>query len=340
MKVNIIILLLILSSKAVGEYLFESGDDIKNIDVRYNGNSTLVLSHNFDLLCKGRKVPSDIYENYCKYEIEDAILVTLNYSGSYSPVIIDMYDADGASPIITNILTLDLDSDGSNELYIQVYNRHRHAEPGASADIEELFAYGSVIERQEGTGTDFKRLYYLEEEYETLLNNKESYLESSLNGEVLKRNLLDIKKKNFTSNYLNKRGEIWYKKKNNYAKSSVYWYQKKYSFGYNVAISYFEAAVKKNPKYVPVLSNLGIVYQKVGLYEEAISAAEKAIQLTDDPNIKASSHYNIAKAYEENRNWLPALENYKKAKSYRKHSAYEKGINRVMGIMKKNENKN
>ncbi len=173
MKTYILIFLLILlSSEALSEYLFESNDVKKNVVIEYNGNSTLTLSHDFDPYCKGRAVPPAIYETNCTYSIEDAILVTLNNPDFHSSIVIDMFEENGSSPIITSITALDLDLDGNNELYIHVLNQHRHSGPGLSADIIELFAYSSTIKRQADTGTDVKRLYYLEEEFTKLLTNK------------------------------------------------------------------------------------------------------------------------------------------------------------------------
>ncbi len=101
--------------------------------------------------------------------------------------------------------------------------------------------------------------------------------------------------------------------------------KKKYSFGYNVAISYFEAAIKKDPKYIPALSNLGIAYQKVGQYDKAIKAAMQAIELTSKPNQKASSHYNIAKAYEKKKDGLRHYKTIKKLRVIENTKPMKKG---------------
>ena len=332
MKTIINIILSLLSIEVLADTQFDREYDKKNIAIQYAGDSTLTLSHDLDFLCKGRVVPTAIFKDNCGRRASDSILVTLNNADLKHPVVIDIYDENGASPKITSLIALDLDSDGSNELYIQVYNQHRHAYPGASADIIELFAYSNVIKRQFDTGTDVKRLYYLEEEFTKLFTSEKIAMEGPLYIKELKSALLLVKEINFKPKYLNKRGEFWYKKKNNHAKSTIHWYEKKYSFGYNIAISYFEAAIKKDPKYIPALSNLGIAYQKLGQYDKAIEAATQAIKLTDKPNQKASSHYNIAKAYEEKKNWTLALDHYKKAKSFRKHKAYEKGIKRMLDL--------
>ncbi len=154
-----------------------------------------------------------------------------------------------------------------------------------------------------------------------------------MNESLLKDTLLSIKEDRLKPNYLNSRAELWYKNKNGYAESDIHWYTKKQSTGYNIAVSYFEAAIKNNPNYLPALSNLGIAYQKTGEHDKAIEAASRALELSQKPNQKASSHYNIAKAYEHKKNWKLALENYENALKYRKHKAYTKGIKRMMELI-------
>jgi hypothetical protein len=107
-------------------------------------------------------------------------LVTLNNTDLKNPIVIDIYDENGASPKITSLIALDLDSDGNNELYIQVYNQHRHAYPRASADIIELFAYSDVIKQEIDTGISVKRLYYLEEEFTKLFTSEKGSLRTSI----------------------------------------------------------------------------------------------------------------------------------------------------------------
>lgn len=299
--------------------MFDEKDKVKLIEVNLDKWYYLKFSHEFGDVCKSDFLTKENIADICKHPRKEDVVVEI--IDNEVPYIVDVYRVDGASPEVINAFSFDVDSDGVNELFIQIMSRIRHRGEGISYDEINLYSYGISDDEK---GNNLKRLIYIEKEYSNFADITLEDKYNSLNISNVEKILNKIKNKNYSDDNLNDLGEFWYRKRNNY----------------DIAISYFEAAVKKNPKYVPALSNLGIAYQKVGLYEEAISAAEKAIQLTDDPNIKASSHYNIAKAYEENRNWLPALENYKKAKSYRKHSAYEKGINRVMGIMKKNENKN
>lgn len=315
--ISIYILFFCISSFAS---IFDEKDKVKLIEVNLDKLYYLKFSHESGGVCNSDFLNKGNIVDICKHpRKEDVIVEVIDDEVSY---LVDVYRVDGASPEVINVFSFDVDSDGVNELFIQIMSRIRHRGEGISYDEINLYSYGTGGNGRKGNY--FKRLIYIEKEYSDFADIDLEDKYKLLNISNIERILNKIKNKNYSDDNLNDLGEFWYRKRNNY----------------DIAISYFEAAVKKNQKYVPALSNLGIAYQKVGLYEEAISAAEKAIKLTDDPNVKASSHYNIAKAYEENRNWLPALENYKKAKSYRKHSAYEKGINRVMGVVKKNENKN
>ncbi len=193
MKIIIYIILSHFSVVVLADVWFDREDDEKNIAIQYAGDSILTLSHNLDLLCKGRVMPTAISKDNCSRSASDSILVTLNNADLKNPIVIDMYDENGASPKITSLIALDLDLDGSNELYIQVYNQHRHAYPGASADIVELFSYSSVIDQQLDTGTDVKRLFYLEEEYTKLFTSEKIAMRGPLYIDELKSALLFVK---------------------------------------------------------------------------------------------------------------------------------------------------
>jgi tetratricopeptide (TPR) repeat protein len=250
----------------------------------------------------------------CKYNQPENIFVNLENKNSKS-LLIDIYQVNGANPEIINIISIDVDSDEKAELFVQVMMKFRHSGEGISYDDIKLYSYDNGIERQRSTGFDFKRLYYIEKEYAKLIANGLADQYDTLNKEVIIKLLQVVKDTNYSSSSLNKEGELWYRKKT--------------EDGYIVAASYFEAALKKNPNYLPALSNLGIAYQKIGEYDKAIQAATQALELTTKPNQKASSHYNIAKAYEHKQNWTLALKHYEKANSYRKHKAYSKGMKRM-----------
>ena len=95
------------------------------------------------------------------------------------------------------------------------------------------------------------------------------------------------------------------------------------------AIFYYELALEYYSEYAQAYSNLGLAYYKLKRYDESIEYSQKAIELTDNDIIKASSYYNIAMAYEAMEEWERALENYRKALEYRDHDAYREGIERM-----------
>jgi uncharacterized protein YfaP (DUF2135 family) len=117
------------------------------------------------------------------------------------------------------------------------------------------------------------------------------------------------------SNDVNKRGETAYHAKQ--LEQSVTLYQR---------------AIELNPNNGQAYSNLGLSFQKLNREAEAIWANRKAIDLANGPNtntVRASSHYNIAKIYENKGQWQDALDNYKKALGYKPNPAYDNGIARM-----------
>lgn len=94
----------------------------------------------------------------------------------------------------------------------------------------------------------------------------------------------------------------------------------------------FQDAINLYPSYGQAYSNLGLTYQKLNRTAEALWANRKAIELASGKSknrVQASSYYNIARIYEASERWQDALDNFKKAKSLRQHSAYDKGIARM-----------
>jgi len=93
----------------------------------------------------------------------------------------------------------------------------------------------------------------------------------------------------------------------------------------------FQDAINLYPSYGQAYSNLGLTYQKLNRTAEALWANRKAIELASGKSkkrVQASSYYNIARIYEASERWQDALDNLKKAKSLRLHSAYDKGTAR------------
>jgi len=98
------------------------------------------------------------------------------------------------------------------------------------------------------------------------------------------------------------------------------------------AVDLYLEAINNNPEHGQAYSNLGLAYQKLNCNAEAIWANEKAIAIASGPNkttIQASSHYNIARIYENQSRWDDALANYQAAQNLRNNEAYIKGIARM-----------
>ncbi|MCB2388392.1 YfaP family protein [Thalassolituus alkanivorans] len=94
----------------------------------------------------------------------------------------------------------------------------------------------------------------------------------------------------------------------------------------------FQDAVNLYPSFGQAYSNLGLTYQKLNRTAEALWANRKAIELASGNSkarVQASSYYNIARIYEASGRWQDALDNFRKAKSLREHSAYDSGITRM-----------
>ena len=114
---------------------------------------------------------------------------------------------------------------------------------------------------------------------------------------------------------LNKKGEALYHEKK-----------------YDDAIYYYKEAIAKRPSFAQAYSNLGLAYQRVNDYPNAIWANRKAIALARGNTknvVSASSYYNIARIFEAQNKHEEALQNFYWAKSFRSHSAYDNGIARM-----------
>ncbi|KJV06641.1 tetratricopeptide repeat protein [Methylocucumis oryzae] len=98
------------------------------------------------------------------------------------------------------------------------------------------------------------------------------------------------------------------------------------------AIRLYQAAIELDGSFGQAYSNLGLAFQKAGNVAEALWANRKAIALADGASaatVKASSHYNNGKIYEEAGQWNDALREYHYAKRAKDNTVYDKAIKRM-----------
>lgn len=114
------------------------------------------------------------------------------------------------------------------------------------------------------------------------------------------------------ANTINKRGEQAYHAKD-----------------MDTAINYYQQALEYNPFDGQIYSNLGLAFGKAGRNAEAIWANREAIKFASTNIIKANSYFNIAKIYENNRQYADALSYYQMAKENNENPVYDNAIKRV-----------
>jgi tetratricopeptide (TPR) repeat protein len=103
------------------------------------------------------------------------------------------------------------------------------------------------------------------------------------------------------------------------------------------SIALYQQALDLDPEYGQAYSNLGLAFAKVSRVAEAIWANRKAIALASGPTagqVKASSYYNIARIYEDQKKWADAKQNYEWALQNKPNDAYTKGIARMAEKLK------
>lgn len=101
---------------------------------------------------------------------------------------------------------------------------------------------------------------------------------------------------------------------------------------YGSAIVHFQAAIAADDSYGQAYSNLGLVFQKSGRVAEALWANRKAIALASGPNantVRASTHFNNGRIYEDKEQWSDALREYRAAQDAKSNTVYENAIARV-----------
>ena len=79
---------------------------------------------------------------------------------------------------------------------------------------------------------------------------------------------------------------------------------------YKKALSYFEEAIKKNPRHAEAYFQIGYCNGKLGRYPEAIAACKQAIRIKPDD---AEAHYNLGWVYGKLRRYTEEIEAYKQA---------------------------
>lgn len=98
------------------------------------------------------------------------------------------------------------------------------------------------------------------------------------------------------------------------------------------AIDFYHRAIDLDYLYGQAYSNLGLANQKVGNLRGSIWASNRAIALANGSSastMRASSYYNIAKAYEAASMHSDALRNYQLAKDQKNNPAYDRAIQRL-----------
>jgi hypothetical protein len=101
---------------------------------------------------------------------------------------------------------------------------------------------------------------------------------------------------------------------------------------YNESISLYQAAIELVGNYGQAYSNLGLAFQKTDYVAEALWANRKAISLatgTTAATVRASSHYNNGKIYEDAGQWNDALREYQSAKREKANPVYDQAIKRM-----------
>lgn len=101
---------------------------------------------------------------------------------------------------------------------------------------------------------------------------------------------------------------------------------------YDEAIQNYKAAIELDGSSGQAYSNLGLAFQKANNVSEALWANRKAIALASGPTaatVRAGTHFNNGKIYEDAKQWDDALREYQYAKTEKSNPVYDKAIERV-----------
>jgi tetratricopeptide (TPR) repeat protein len=102
------------------------------------------------------------------------------------------------------------------------------------------------------------------------------------------------------------------------------------------SVTLYRSAISADPEFAQAFSNLGLSYWKLKKYPESVTANRAAIALgkqQGNMTVMASSYYNIAKTFEEQKEYKQALMNFWWAQKTAPKPAYESAIRRMNAIL-------
>lgn len=104
------------------------------------------------------------------------------------------------------------------------------------------------------------------------------------------------------------------------------------------SVTLYQSAIEADPEFAQAYSNLGLSYWKLKKYPESVAANRSAIALgkqQGNQTVMASSYYNIAKTFEEQKEYKQALMNFWWANKTTPKPVYEKAIQRMNALIAK-----
>lgn len=104
------------------------------------------------------------------------------------------------------------------------------------------------------------------------------------------------------------------------------------------SVTLYLSAIEADPEFAQAFSNLGLSYWKLKKYPESVAANRSAIALgkqQGNSTVMASSYFNIAKTFEEQKEYKQALMNFWWANQATPKPVYEEGIKRMNMLLAK-----
>lgn len=98
------------------------------------------------------------------------------------------------------------------------------------------------------------------------------------------------------------------------------------------SVNMYLSAINADPEFAMAYSNLGLSYWKLKAYSKSVEANRSAIALAKQQGkvtVMANSYYNIARTFEEQKEYKQALMNFWWANKVSAKPAYQKGIQRM-----------